>query len=530
MQFTRTPPPFQLTRMLKSRTLIMKHNKNYKGLSQKLGCFACLFFAGFNASANDLWAGEGFSLQNPFVFSILLTIAIVQLIVIIGLQNSRVRNKKAKHNLSQSHQELEARIKERTDKLETTNERLKHEVSRHELTEALLQETKEYLNSIINSMPSVLIGVTPAGYITHWNASAEAATGISANESLGRRLDEVYPDIQVSVATISEAIRQGIPQITEKIQHGDGNDAQFTDVTVFPLLSNELTGAVIRVDDVTMRVRLENMMIQNEKMMSLGELAAGMAHEINNPLSVVLQGIQNILRRTSPDIKRNHQIAENCGVDIESIHEYLSQRDVFRFLFGIREAGERAASIVTNMLEFSRNSNRKHEPIDIRELLNHSLDLAANTFDLKSNFHFRLINMEKDFDPTLPKVSCVSAEIQQIILNLLKNAAQALAMDQESEKAPTIVLRTRRIEDTAQIEVEDNGPGMEASVTRRIFEPFFTTKGVGQGTGLGLSVSYFIITEHHGGTLTVDSTPGLGTKFMIRLPLASQSALLEESL
>jgi len=407
---------------------------------------------------------------NPLLAWLIVTLLFIQTLTILGLQRSRVKNKKSKQALRLSHKELEERVHERTEKLSATNERLQHEVSRHELTEALLQETKEYLNSIINSMPSILIGVTPTGYVTHWNASAHQATKIQANRALGARLDEIYPDISVSTTMITEAIERGVPQINENIQQGEGNESRFIDATVFPLISSELTGAVIRVDDVTVRVKLENMMVQNEKMMSLGELAAGMAHEINNPLSVVLQGIQNILRRTSPDIKRNVVIAQECGTELSQIHDYLTQRDIYRFLFGVREAGERAAAIVTNMLEFSRSNSREHVPIDLRDLLNHSLDLAANTFDLKSSFHFRLIDINKDFDPTLPHVPCTSAEIQQIILNLLKNAAQALAgsHSQLTDRTPQITLRTRKNGNFAQIEVIDNGPGMDPSVAKRI--------------------------------------------------------------
>ncbi|MBV1880179.1 MAG: PAS domain S-box protein [Pseudomonadales bacterium] len=463
---------------------------------------------------------------SPILISLLATIITIQTIIIFGLQRSRLKNKKAKQHLSLSHKELEKRVDERTERLSTTNERLQHEVSRHELTEALLQETKEYLNSIINSMPSILIGVTPTGYVTHWNASAVQATDIQPSRALGSLIDEIYPDISVSTAMIIESIQRGIPQTNENIQQGDGNEARFMDVTVFPLISSEITGAVIRVDDVTVRVKLENMMVQNEKMMSLGELAAGMAHEINNPLSVVLQGIQNILRRTSPAIKRNLVIAQECGTELSHIHDYLTKRDIYRFLFGVQEAGERAAAIVTNMLEFSRSNTRQHIPVDLRDLLNHSLDLAANTFDLKSTFHFRLIDIEKDFDSTLPPVPCTSAEIQQIILNLLKNAAQALANDSRPNIEPRITLRTRKFGNFAQIDVIDNGPGMDSSIAKRIFEPFFTTKGIGQGTGLGLSVCYFIVTDHHGGTIEVDSTRDEGTTFTIKLPLTTSKLAL----
>ncbi len=114
-------------------------------------------------------------------------------------------------------------------------------------------------------------------------------------------------------------------------------------------------------------------------------------------------------------------------------------------------------------------------------------------------------------------------EISQVVLNLLKNAAQAMGGRRGRDEAPRIILRTRRDGDMARIEVEDNGPGMDETIRERIFEPFFTTKGPGAGTGLGLSVSYFIITENHGGELTVESLPGHGTTFIIRLPLEREA-------
>ena len=314
-----------------------------------------------------------------------------------------------------------------------------------------------------------------------------------------------------------------MPQVKENIQQGEGSHTSHTDLTIYPLLSTEVTGAVIRLDDVTMRVRVENMMIQNEKMMSLGELAAGMAHEINNPLSAILHGIQNIYRRTSPELKKNHAIAEAEGITVEQVHNYLKARDIFKFLDGIREAGDRSARIVTNMLEFSRNNSRTHQITDIRQLLNHSLELATNSFELETPDGIEKLEVIREFDAQLPLVPCSAAEIQQVILNLLRNACQAMQNDDYGAPlSPTITLRAYKRSDNVCIEVQDNGPGMTDSVRRHIFEPFFTTKEVGQGTGLGLSVTYFIVTEHHDGTIEVESQPGKGTTFIITLPLANE--------
>ena len=133
-------------------------------------------------------------------------------------------------------------------------------------------------------------------------------------------------------------------------------EMRYEDVTVYPLMSNGVEGAVIRVDDVTERVRIEEMMVQSEKMLSVGGLAAGMAHEINNPLGVILQASQNVLRRVSPDLPVNARVAGECGITLSSVQQYLERREILTFLEDIRQSGQRAAEIVANMLSFSRKA------------------------------------------------------------------------------------------------------------------------------------------------------------------------------
>lgn len=452
--------------------------------------------------------------------TLLWVIVALQTIIIIGIQFSRTRYKRKKEDLKQAQKDLEQRVIERTNKLRNINNQLYDEIAKHEITEELLRETQDYLNSIINSMPSVLIGITRQGVITHWNTAAARATDIDAREALGQHLKDVYPDLPVSTEMIHETIDKGIPQINENIQHGTGNHTQHSDLTIYPLLSAEISGAVIRLDDVTMRVRIETMMIQNEKMLSLGELAAGMAHEINNPLSAILHGIQNIYRRTSPELEQNHRIADDIGIKVEQIYAYLKARDIFTFLDAIREAGDRSARIVTNMLEFSRSNNRDHQLVNLSELLEHSLELAKNSFELKTPEGSEQLEIVKEFDSDVPRVRCSPTEMQQVILNLLRNACQAFNDEEYGAPLyPKIILRIRTGMGSVSIEVEDNGPGMSEIVSRHIFEPFFTTKDVGKGTGLGLSVTYFIVTEHHDGTIEVESKPGKGTNFIITLPV-----------
>lgn len=394
-------------------------------------------------------------------------------------------------------------------------------VTEQRRAEAERERLRHLLSNIIDSMPSVLVGVDAEGRVTNWNREAHALTGVSARDAEGRPLQALFPQIAEQMEKVRTAIRERVAQRSEKVHLRRNGESRVADVVVYPLIANGVEGAVVRVDDVTDRVRIEEMMIQSEKMASVGSLAAGMAHEINNPLGVILQGVQNIQRRISPDLPRNVEVASECGVRLDAMRAYLERREVLSMVDHIRSAGERAAKIIANMLQFSRRSVTRMAPADLPELIDRALALAASDYDLKKQYDFRRIEIVRDFDPTLPAVPCAATEIEQVLLNLLKNAAQAMAGSVASAR---IVVRTRREGDWARIEVEDNGPGMTEEVRRRIFEPFFTTKEVGAGTGLGLSVSYMIITNNHKGGMAVESEPGNGTRFVIRLPLGARGA------
>lgn len=443
------------------------------------------------------------------------TLIIGQSLLILVLLRNRSKYKTTRRLLRQSQHELEHRVVERTDKLRAINNKLYEEIAKHEKTEELLRASQEYINSIINSMSSILIGVTPQGAITHWNSSAEQATGIMANKALGRTLEDIYPSLPIDPETISSAITRNLAKVLENIQHSDGS---YIDISVFPLASKKLSGAVLKIDDVTIRVQLENMMIQTEKMMSLGELAAGTAHEINNPLSAILQSVQNIERRLGVKLAKNRQTAAALNTDMETIRRYLEEREIRHFIDNIKEAGERASHIVHNMLEFSRANNSYHSPIDIIGLIDSTLELAADSFNMDVDVPFNEIQIQKEFAQDMPTVNCSGAEIQQVLLNLLRNASQALHGNPRPGLQPTIKIRADFNDDYIILEVADNGPGIPEHIKRHIFDPFFTTKDVGQGTGLGLSVSYFIITDHHNGTIEVDSREDAGCTFTIRLP------------
>ncbi len=173
------------------------------------------------------------------------------------------------------------------------------------------------------------------------------------------------------------------------------------------------------------------------------------------------------------------------------------------------------------MLSFSRRSETELTPASVEEMLNVVIRLAGSDYDLKKRYDFRKIEVSREYAPKLPPVPCDRTEIEQVFLNIIKNAAQAMAAG--GKQPYHLTLRTHREGNFVRIDIEDNGPGMDRETQDRVFEPFFTTKSVGTGTGLGLSVSYFIIVEQHHGSLTLSSTPGKGARFTVRLPLRRRS-------
>ena len=286
-----------------------------------------------------------------------------------------------------------------------------------------------------------------------------------------------------------------------------------------------INGMQVRIqEDITKIKQTQEMMVQSEKMMSVGGLAAGMAHEINNPLAGMLQNASLLSNRLS-DLKMpaNVRAAEKAGIAMENMKAYMERRNIPQLISAVNESGSRMAEIVTNMLSFARVSDAELSSHNLSDLLDKTLDLAGADFDLKKHFDFKKIEIEKDYDGQLPPIPCESAKIQQVLLNIFRNGAQA--MQEANVPNPRFTIRTGldKEKKSARLEIGDNGPGMNRKTRKRVFEPFFTTKPVGVGTGLGLSVSYFIITENHGGQMHVVSTLGKGTKFIIHLPLGGKS-------
>ena len=409
-----------------------------------------------------------------------------------------------------------------------TNRKLELEVQVRSKIEKKLTGFQNYLNSIIDSMPSALIALDEQLYVTQWNQEASALSGTRLDEALNQPIFLAFEPLKPFLPQLKLTVEQHTVAKIERVTWFKDEEPRHYALTFYPLMGGAGRGVVIRIDDITQRLSLEEMMVQSEKMLSVGGLAAGMAHEINNPLGAILHNVQNIRRRLSPDLPKNLEQAEQIGVQLETVNQYLQAREVPQLLDGIQQAGARAAKIVTHMLSFSRRSTRQMAPCDLPALIDQAVEIAGNDFDLAIGFDFKGQAIIRQFDPQLGPVPGTANELEQVLLNLLKNAAQAIHQREDDREPGRIILRTRLNPPWAEIQVEDNGIGMSESVRKRTFEPFFTTKEIGQGTGLGLSVSYFIITNNHKGQMEVQSTLGQGTCFTLRLPLAGTPLVSQE--
>jgi signal transduction histidine kinase len=266
-------------------------------------------------------------------------------------------------------------------------------------------------------------------------------------------------------------------------------------------------------------------LIQVEKMASLGQLTAGIAHEIKNPLNFVnnfanlsVELLDELKEATAPAVAA---LGEDKRAEVDETIVMLTGN-----LEKIAEHGRRADGIVKSMLEHSRGVTSERRMVDLNNLIEEALNLAyhgARAQDQSFN-----ITLGREFDRDLAQIELVPQEMSRVLINLFGNGFYAATKRQrdsaEPEFQPTLTVVTRDLGDVVEIAVRDNGIGIQAEIKDKLFQPFFTTKPTGEGTGLGLSISYDIVTQQHGGTITVDSRVSEFTEFIIRLPRNSQAA------
>jgi PAS domain S-box-containing protein len=413
--------------------------------------------------------------------------------------------------------------------LRERNLALQLEIAERRRAEGEILRLQHLLQAIANSMPSALITLDLDGRVLTWNPAAESLTGISAEAMLGQPCWDRWPDM-LAYRDLIELVmetREAVRRNRDPLKMGDRT--YYRDIEVFPLISNGVTGVVLRIADVSRRVHFETLALQTAKMVSVGRLATGLAHELNNPLGAILQGLQMLGLMLDSEHDSSRARMEAAGVDPEAHSRYVSARTIPVYLEEMRMAGERAAQIVSDLLEFSQKSEFEMQAHDLNALLRTTLDLAAADYDLRRQYDFREIELIWDLAPDLPQVVCNAPQIQQVILNLVQNAGYAMAVapapPETAVRRPRLVLRTRRDDQMVRLSIADSGPGIDPVVRERLFEPFLTTRGVGEGSGLGLWLCWSIVVEQHQGRIWLEQSDVDGACFVVELPIAGASLL-----
>jgi len=375
------------------------------------------------------------------------------------------------------------------------------------MAEEELRNTKSYISNIINSMPSILLGVDRDGIINQWNLKAEKAFGVTSNDILGKSLKEVIPNLASEIGNIKKAITNKEVIFFNNENKINDKFIRYEEITIYPLIENSREGAVIRIDDVTKQHILTEQLKQSQKMDAIGQLAGGVAHDFNNMLGGII-GSAEMLETMIPETSESRMFIEL-----------------------ITKSAHHAAELASKLLAFSRHKSVKSKSIDLTEVIDDVIGILKNTID-------RRITISRDLQNTDNIVNGDYALLQSVFLNLGINSSQAI------ENAGEIVFRISQVDlgreyceasifdlkegPYIDVEVRDTGSGIPIEDQSKIFEPFFTTKEVGKGTGLGLSAAYGTVRQHKG-AITVYSEVGRGTVFHVYLPVHRDQPAITET-
>ncbi len=414
--------------------------------------------------------------------------------------------------------------------------------------EEQLAKEKEMLSISLESSGEGIIATDQNGKITIFNAAAEQITGYTAQEALGQPIEACFhllnqqtheaasDPIQflLNYEQTSSLLNQPSPALITKSQEKILVSGKISPISIH---QNNIEGYILIFDNVTEKeIRMAQSAL-SQKLEAIGQLAAGIAHEINTPIQYVGDNV-NFLNRAllnflELQVFYNRFFHAHVGETISSqdLAEYETavqrlniEGYTAEFPSAVEETldgVERVRKIVLAIREFAHPSKKEKEMSDINQGIQTTITISRNEWKYCAE-------LETDLDPDLPLVWCQIDEINQVVLNMIVNAAQAIqdqAAPNEEEKGH-IWIKTRQKNGRAIISIEDTGGGIPEKIISRIFDPFFTTKGVGRGTGQGLSIAHNIIVKHHHGQIYVQSNPGIGTTFTIELPAEKE---LEEN-
>ncbi len=385
----------------------------------------------------------------------------------------------------------------------------------------------------INAVPSILIGLDHDSRITRWNTTAAGAFGLSGAEVVGKRLADcgvrwLQPGMPDEIRSwCSERNSRRCDQIPFEM-NGETRLLGLT-ITSVHMVADHLTQLLVIGSDVTERRALEVQLLQAQKLESIGQLAAGIAHEINTPTQYIGDNVE-FLKSAFQDLKSvlakygllsaGSQSNSVSGERAQEVSAAAEQVDVAYLLEEIPKAIEQTlegvrgvATLVGAMKEFSHPGAKEKTLLDLNHAIESTITVARNEWKY-------VAEVETDYDSSLPMVSCLPGEFNQVILNLIVNAAHAIAEveGKGGAKKGKIKVQTQNYQEWAEIRIQDTGSGIPAKVRARIFDPFFTTKEIGRGTGQGLAIARAVVVDKHGGSIHFETEEGKGTTFIIRLP------------
>lgn len=416
-------------------------------------------------------------------------------------------------------------------------------VIRMEQSTAELRKAHAENQQLLEAITSILITIDQDNQIIHCNGVAQTAFGISNAKTLGQPFDKC--GIQWEWERINQAIedcrRENRQMRVDDVRYTrpDGSEG-FLGLTINPVNKEKEQPAQLLLfgADITERKIMQAQLSRSQKLEAIGQLASGIAHEINTPTQyvgdnnyflqesfadfMVLLEKYGQLLSAAEEGQISPQLISEIKTTIDEIDmEYLIS-EIPRAIQQSLEGIERVTSIVKAMKEFAHPGVEEKTPIDINKSIASTITIARNEWKY-------VAEMKTDFDPSLPLVSCLPGEFNQVILNMVINAADTIrdVVGDGGQGKGTITIRTRQVGDWAEIWISDTGTGIPENIRPRIFDVFFTTKKVGKGSGQGLAISHGVIVDKHGGTIDFETEMGQGTTFIIRLPIVSETAVKE---